>query len=418
MFASSHDTLATRIEEAPRKCFNTSKEAMASMLALYRNAHGDTSPGSESHTLCEEKLEQWVESGLRIEERDGSAYFDPATTLNFFKLRGLRGEDSFWRDCVLNSARAQVALLASIEEGAPCEVSMRTTFFEKSPRPRRRSLALPFSTPLATIDSLVTVPDTAKAVGSSLTLRSAECPLILGYDARVRTRSVGVYEAPALTDEERGLYLASSEGLIQLTSAARDLVEEKTRGLRGGPLRDTVRRLRDVLFQGGQLGVLHYEQVGARDLTQWFLKSGAFDCFTGSVLLVTWARSLGIPARIRGGISLYPSAPSNHFWSEFHFDGEGWFPLDVAVWDLSLAGEDEEWLDVFFGRLDPRLVTHDFPTRAPGISALPTSTDYTRIARAQNGGCAMTLLAADAPMTPLMSEVSSARFPDAPSTSS
>ncbi len=408
--SSTQAKLAVLIKGAPRDYFNTEPAVMASMLALYRYAHCANEERKEFETLCERSLEQWQQVGLPVATKNGKKFFDPATTLNFMKLRGLRGEDSFWRDCVVHSARRHITDLRALEDGAEVRVAVRTAFFEAHERPKRRSLALPFSTPLAMIRELTTVPETAKRSGDTLSIRRQQSPILLGYDVEASAHSVAVYGPSKLDTEEQEVYLRCEEGLIHVTPRTREFSSKETRGIEKSRRVEIIRQLRHALFKNGVLGVVHYDRIQTPDLTQWFLATGVFDCFMGASLLVSWARSLGIPARITGGLSLYPKAPSSHFWAEFHLDGEGWFPVDVATWDISLAGEDEDWTDTFFGELDPRLVTHSLPLRFPGISALPTGSRYTRVAQARDDGCVTQLIAVGGDMATLSEEFSRVQF--------
>ena len=81
----------------------------------------------------------------------------------------------------------------------------------------------------------------------------------------------------------------------------------------------------------------------------------------GSALLISFCRSLGIPARLIGGYTLYTEAPSKHYWAQIWFEEIGWRSYDLLAWDLSRGGLSHAWRGAFEGYIDDRLVTEIFP---------------------------------------------------------
>src|SRR6185369_6862546 len=71
-------------------------------------------------------------------------------------------------------------------------------------------------------------------------------------------------------------------------------------------------------------GPIRYSDLQGDTPVQWVLDNGWYDCQLGSALLVSLCRARGLPARLVGGNLRYTLAPTNHFWSEIWFEGEGW----------------------------------------------------------------------------------------------
>ncbi len=96
------------------------------------------------------------------------------------------------------------------------------------------------------------------------------------------------------------------------------------------------------------------------------MEGGWYDCVTGSALLAALCRARDIPARLVGGYLLHVAAPTQHYWIE----GWGWAPFDLLSWDLSAGGRDPAWREIYFGRLDHRMVVERRPRLFSGAGSL------------------------------------------------
>jgi transglutaminase-like putative cysteine protease len=106
--------------------------------------------------------------------------------------------------------------------------------------------------------------------------------------------------------------------------------------------------------------------------SEYCLATKTGNCTDFHSLYASMARSLGIPTRmVYGSFFQGENTPvpnkasldgketdaSYHCWVEFHAEGIGWVPLDVALADLLSTKEQQEW---YFGNLDARRVTWSY----------------------------------------------------------
>lgn len=76
--------------------------------------------------------------------------------------------------------------------------------------------------------------------------------------------------------------------------------------------------------------------AGARDystipnIPKYVLSERHGDCGQVTLLYITLARALGIPARWESGWMLHPGEKNLHDWAETYFEGTGWVPTDIS----------------------------------------------------------------------------------------
>jgi transglutaminase-like putative cysteine protease len=122
--------------------------------------------------------------------------------------------------------------------------------------------------------------------------------------------------------------------------------------------------------------------------TEYCLATKTGNCTDFHSLYTSLARSLNIPTRmVYGSFFQGENTPvpnkasldgkdtdsSYHCWVEFHADGLGWVPLDVALADLLPTREQQVW---YFGNLDARRLTWSYGrdlTLAPRQDAGPVN---------------------------------------------
>jgi hypothetical protein len=168
------------------------------------------------------------------------------------------------------------------------------------------------------------------------------------------------------------LYTRPREALLVVSPRVRALAAELTEGTVDRAT--MVQRIWNFMIDRLHYGVMHYDELPAVAPVDQVLNGGWYDCQLGSALLAALCRACGIPARQVGGYLLYPTAATNHHWSEVWFDDRGWVPFDLACWDLSVGGRDSSWRDLFHGRLDYRMKTQVMPlcfTGTPGVRFPP-----------------------------------------------
>ena len=156
------------------------------------------------------------------------------------------------------------------------------------------------------------------------------------------------------------LYLSRSEGPIQVTPFIEELARSLVEGV-PSPL-ERLKRFWRFFFERMKVGYVHHD-FDADDPLRSMLELEWADCYAGSALLVGLCRAVGIPARLVSGVLVYPTAPGTHYWLEAWIQ-DGWFPLDLACWNLSMGDlADERWSMRFFGRLDHRITLEHHPSR-------------------------------------------------------
>lgn len=123
----------------------------------------------------------------------------------------------------------------------------------------------------------------------------------------------------------------------------------------------------------------HITWAGARDystipdIPTYVLKNSHGDCGEFSLLFITMARYVGIPAKWQSGWMLHPGNVNLHDWAEVYYEGVGWVPVDQSFGYSggdrdSSEGIGESPLKYFFSRgLDAYryIVNDDYGAWAP-----------------------------------------------------
>jgi hypothetical protein len=65
-------------------------------------------------------------------------------------------------------------------------------------------------------------------------------------------------------------------------------------------------------------------------IPEYVIENGKGDCGMQSLLLISMARSLGIPAKWESGWYLLPEEINLHDWVEIYYEGIGWVPVDPS----------------------------------------------------------------------------------------
>lgn len=377
--------------------YRTVAEALVlDQLALAGWAFEMAAGGSSSVMgACADTLDALRRCGVGWETApDGTRLYDPVEVANALKETGLSGRTDFLRRRAMVTGRALVASWMSAGAGQLRDIAPPRLADGAARRfliswTRRFGATFIASGAVARLRLPVPAPDDPDVTAHVLKVATAISPAALTVQpGRIELRwepgETGDVEVmaeldvtslsrvpegsahdrvPRLTVLERELYLRRADGLVCVTPKVRDAALALCRGRKG---EDALRTFWLHLMATMTCGRLHYDQLSPSPVVDWVLDHGWFDCQIGSALLAAMCRAIGIPARLIAGHVLYPLAPTNHYWMEAWFDGRGWVPFDLLGWDLSAGGEDELWRDVFFGRLDGRLVTHRFPRQVPG----------------------------------------------------
>lgn len=178
-------------------------------------------------------------------------------------------------------------------------------------------------------------------------------------------------------------YLCERDGIASSTPSTRKLAD------RVGD--DPVEGVWRFLFEHMTSGSLHHHLLDRSDPLASVVEGGIFDCYAGAALLVTACRARGVPARIVGGVALYPLAPFQHYWAEVLESGE-WRPFDAMSWDLAAGRlEDESWSRRFFRRIGPRVVTEHTPDAIVGPVGFKPPTSWFLLARLTESGSEQSL---------------------------
>ncbi|MEP7208388.1 MAG: transglutaminase domain-containing protein [Casimicrobiaceae bacterium] len=365
-------------------------------------------------------LDRWTGSGLGcVRGPDGVRRFDPAEVVNFFKFAGRRQGDGFWRERFITTGRRHVLDHhgRSFDAPPPPPENLPPKSFQVAwhrevnvaghapGMPIRLRIALPVRSdglPDVTLGP-ITLPDSlpieVDATDGRLEARLAVPPnagtLSLGVRAVVEARPLpGRHRrVPPLSEAERALYTRGREGFVRVTPRVVALAK-RLAPCTGGP-QALIRHFWDYLIDELDSGILHYDEMNAATALDWVLEQRWFDCQLGSALLVALCRAVGIPARIVGGVLLYPTSPSQHFWAEAWLDELGWMPLDTVCADLSAAGGDRAWRDHFFGRLDYRMQTVCLPRHFDAVPAARLPRMWHALPKATAGGIEVRFHATD-----------------------
>ena len=78
---------------------------------------------------------------------------------------------------------------------------------------------------------------------------------------------------------------------------------------------------------------------------------GVGNCTDYHSYFMSLSRTMDVPARFHMGFNIPDGIQGNiggyHCWSDYHVDGEGWYPVDISE-----ADKDPSKIDFFFGKLD------------------------------------------------------------------
>jgi transglutaminase-like putative cysteine protease len=342
---------------------------------------GDREP---AWAAASDALGCWISNGLGYQlNSDGTRLFDPVEVINFMKWAGVTGQDRYWRDHFVKTHRAFVSEFqpAAVDSGVANAyppnrflMKLRRTFdlqnFAEGASVRLRA---PLPLTGAYLDDLQVTPVILGGSQSDVAIRQQciEARLKVSLERAVTIGGDFSFTAPSptgegvpLTPRERELYLRNSEGLIQVTPR----IEAQAKVLSGDSTstQEIVGAVWSYMLDTLFSGMVRYSDVPPDAPGDWVLDHGWYDCQLGAALLVSLCRARGIPARIVSGHLLYRVQPISHYWAEIWFDGVGWRPFDVICWDLSMAGRDPAWRDLFAGQIDYRAVTQCFPQAFTG----------------------------------------------------
>lgn len=332
------------------------------------------------------------------------ATFDPDEVINAMIVRGLRGEDDFWRDRYVATGRRLVGdLCGSTGDGPPdvhrlgpkrFHLEFRRTFDLTRAKARRLRAPLPIEDPHLT-DLKVAI----EASGADVRAHAGRLEARVAETERGRVDLAATFSFVAHPGLPHGLetglarpeiWLADREGPIQVTRAVTDLAARLTAGFRD-PF-DQVMALRDHLIDTMTCGRISLERLDGQAASDWVLANRWFDCRLGAALLAALCRARHIPARLVGGFLLW-DLPSEHYWMEAWLPDRGWTPFDLLAWDLSAGGQDTEWRNVFAGAVDYRMKTQVFPDIFTGAPGVPMGEAWHRLLRLTPGGLASSLVA-------------------------
>ncbi len=401
-----------------------SEAQIIAMLLAGGFAHTLAAGGrDEAGALAQEALNGWVGAGLphRSDSRAGRR-FDPAEVVNHFKWAGLTGRDAFWRSRWIATGRRLTRELAADDPAGPIHASLLRTF-ELGGIDDGREIRLRAPAPLDGPDHAVCELEAWFAGGEAARPRVEDVRITTrvrreaGASAALGWRAVLAPPAPpddqpALSAEERELYLRPSEGFVRTGPRVRDLAAVWAQGLAGWDAAVAFRRAMGARFC---LGVVGHECFQPHDALDWVLDHGWFDCVVGSALLVSLCRARGTPARLVTGRFLYPLNASDHTWTEVWSDDEGWRPIDLAGWDLAAGDRDAEWRDAFIGKLERRMVTERPPRRVMGPVGLRSPPAVRVLQAAADGGLRISRVDASSGRTLYVDQVGLARQQRRPS---
>jgi len=343
-----------------------------------------------------QSLDRWIGQGLQYVVRAGERLFDVAEVLNHCLRRGRLGGDPTWDRFLIQSrglarcfrepegASPPVTDVAGRHDGADWRVSWRREFNldGRPPGPLLR-LRIPIPYEDATQEAIQIEPVLPPIEGlqvrrarESLEIRlaAADAPgqrITLGVDlsARVYQRRVEVdpgrvtpYDPQSV---EYALYTRPLDGLIRLSPDVRRVAAEVAGDL-ANPWH-IAEALWVYLCDTLIMNFVHLTELDRDDPLGWVLRHGWSDCYIGAALFAGLCRARGVPARVTGGISLYPAVSFLHYWAEVLIPPYGWVPMDTFSWSLA-AGEGGKgfWAGFFRGRIDYRLKTECLPTIVTG----------------------------------------------------
>jgi hypothetical protein len=356
---------------------------------------------AEAADACRQALERWVQGGLTFSTgANGERLFDAIEVVNHLRWSGVAGADRFWRDHYVRSAR-RMALSDAPAEGPPnlnanpaaYRMQLRRDFAFDTPGAKVRLRA---PTPLArpSLQDLKVVPylqggDVATDIAARREYLEARLlvpdagRITVGADLTFVAAPRELDTAP-LSAEETQLYLRKVEWPINVTPKIETLAEGLAAD-REAPL-DVVGAFWDFMTDRLMYGMFNYSEAAEASIPELVLETGWYDCQAGSALLISLCRARGIPARMVSGHFLYPLAPTHHYWTEVWIEGRGWLPFDFFSWDLSDAGRDPAWRNVFAGAIDHRAVSQCFPTAFTGPMSVRFPAAWQMVVKGAAGG--------------------------------
>lgn len=360
-----------------------SESEVIDLLLLVSWACDIESTGLEqARTIIRRSLHSWIAKGLGYRLSPAQDYlFDPVEVINHMKWLGLSGEDDYWEAHFVANHRGFVAEFSSPTAAfkaplpdRPFHVTLSRTFdLQAFPEGTSLRLRAPRPIPSHYHQQLVTTAGVYPADAGTAQLRehsvelrtavSSERWVTLSTESTILAQDPTARRIP-LSETERTLYLRRDEGFIKVTPRVEALAHELSAW--ATTPEQAVSTFWAYLMQALCSGMVRYEEFTAETATDWVLTHGWYDCQLGAALLVSLCRALGIPARLVNGHLLYRLQPINHYWCEIWLDSRGWQAFDVICWDLSRAGADRPWMDLFAGQIDYRLATQIFPLAFTG----------------------------------------------------
>jgi transglutaminase superfamily protein len=370
---------------------------------------GERGEGSPSDIVVRRAIEDWIAMGLGFRRQaNGERQFDAVEVLNFVKQAGLDGRDAFWTERFVGTARR---LVTDMREQQPRKfvIELQRTFNTQS-LPVGTALRLRLPLPLTSshlgelvINPLVEAADARTAVTRGrLEVRTRASGLAsetigatMAFTACPQEPNLAQAQAQETEFPEgsRELYLRPRAGLIVITERIAALAKSLA-GTDFSPLA-ALHAFWNFCLDELSLGAVHYDQVNMEAPGDWLLDSGWGDCQLFAALFVSMCRACEIPARMLGGFFLYRTYPTNHYWAEAWIDGHGWVPFDFFSWELSRGGQDGNWRDYFFGRIDCRLTNQCLPLDFTGALGVKTPPAWHMLQSATPKGAAVAFVDLD-----------------------
>lgn len=328
-------------------------------------------------------LERWIAAGLPVRRVDGRRYFDSFEVLNHARVAGLAGQDAVFVERTIPTWREFVRAVMDVDQPptvagqhtpARLTVLLRREFWlpPETSGPVRLRVPLPYVDATQTdlqVDVLDPPSGTAdvRMPPGRLEVRWPTPPAIAVIEVRATVtawqQSCDLTRAdpePSTAAPDAELYLRPREGLIRVTPFVRALADRLAGGSRS-PGR-AVAAFWDFFFSGPLCGPVHHELLDPADPLEDLIRSGRFDCFGGTSLLIALCRARGIPARLIQGVIPHDPFPAFHFWAEVWIPPFGWTPVDLASWDLAAGRADAApWSRLYLGRMDHRIKYQCFP---------------------------------------------------------
>lgn len=152
------------------------------------------------------------------------------------------------------------------------------------------------------------------------------------------------------TDPENSFYISKDKHLRlnnEITNLSHSIIKAEKNPILAA------RAICKWILENYTYGAVHHEDI--ENETDFILRKRYGDCGTMSFLLISLARSIGIPARLIGGFLVSERLCSPHAWAEILLPNLEWFPIDVsAAWAVKnwLGWDENKALDAFFGHLD------------------------------------------------------------------